>query len=179
MFFCYFSSKISCFIIEGPLWNPPFLVRGRCLNPGWYIYTTFICEYLLNIPKIILKFVKHYYIISHLYICIGIVTNTLYSVQSLSLNGRRGSTDGWRCKIPLHFCCLLLPSGNLQTSFQSSLWRILPVSSSVLMSLIIVLFIVPYRTCQRILRWGHTILISLSSPLLGDHHALLLHSGFD
>ena len=60
-----------------------------------FLVTRFIYEYPLwdsNTPKVILKFVK-YYLISHLYICIDIVTYTLYLIQSLSLNVRRGSTD--------------------------------------------------------------------------------------
>ena len=32
--------------------------------------------------------------------------------------------------------------------------------------------------CQRLLRCGHTIWVSVSLPRLGDHHALQLHSGF-
>ena len=32
--------------------------------------------------------------------------------------------------------------------------------------------------CQKILRCGHTIWVSVSLPWLGDHHALQVHSGF-
>ena len=75
--------------------------------------------------------------------------------------------------------CLPLPSGNLQTPFPPFLDVIFPsllLSSSPSCS-----FHCPLQNsspCQRILRCGHTIWVSVSLPWLGDHHALQLHSGF-
>ena len=60
--------------------------------------------------------------------------------------------------------CLPLPSGNLQTPFQSILWCYLPISSSLFLSL----------SHSLILRCSHTIWVSISSPCL----ALQLHSLF-
>ena len=76
--------------------------------------------------------------------------------------------------------CLPLPSGNLQTPFQFIPWHYLPVSSSDFLSFSL-LSLSPAELsspCQRILRCGHTIWVSISLPWLGDHHALQLHSGF-
>ena len=75
---------------------------------------------------------------------------------------------------------LLLPSGNLQTPFLSYPWCYLPISSSVVLSFLL-LSLSPAELsspCQRILRCGHTIWVSISLPWLGDHHALQLHSEF-
>ena len=76
--------------------------------------------------------------------------------------------------------CLLLPSGNFQTPFLSILWCYLPISSSVFLSFLLLSLSLAEMSspCQRILRCGHTIWVSVSLPWLGDHHALQLHSGF-
>ena len=76
--------------------------------------------------------------------------------------------------------CLPLSSGNLQTPFPSIPWCYLPISSSVFLSfLLLSLYLAELSSpCQRILRCGHTIWVSVSLPWLGDHHALQLHSGF-
>ena len=76
--------------------------------------------------------------------------------------------------------CLPLPSGNLQTPFPSIPWCYLPISSSVFpSSLLLSLSLAELSSpCQKILRCGHTIWVSVSLPWLGDHHALQLHSGF-
>ena len=76
--------------------------------------------------------------------------------------------------------CLPLPSGNLQTPFPSILWCYLPISSSVFLSFLLHLLALAELSspCQRILRCGHTIWVSVSLPWSGDHHALQLHSGF-
>ena len=76
--------------------------------------------------------------------------------------------------------CLPLPSGNLQTPFPSIPWCYLPISSSVFLSFLLLSLSLAELSspCQRILRCGHTIWVSLSLPWLGDHHALQLHSGF-
>ena len=76
--------------------------------------------------------------------------------------------------------CLPLPSGNLQTPFLSILWCYLPISSSVFLSFLLLSLSLAELSspCQRILRCGHTIWVSVSLPWLGDHHALQLHSGF-
>ena len=77
--------------------------------------------------------------------------------------------------------CLPLPSGNLQTQFPSIPWCYLPISSSVFLSFLLLLsvsFAELSSPCQRILRCGHIIWISVSLPWLGDHHAFQLHSGF-
>ena len=76
--------------------------------------------------------------------------------------------------------CLPLPSGNLQTPFLSIPWCYLPIFSSVFLSFLL-LSLSPAELslpCQRILRCGHTIWVSVSLPWLGDHHALQLHSRF-
>ena len=76
--------------------------------------------------------------------------------------------------------CLPLPSGNLQTPFPSIPWCHIPISSSVSLSFLLLLLsaAVLSSPCQRILRCGHTIWVSVSLPWLGDHHALQLHSWF-
>ena len=74
--------------------------------------------------------------------------------------------------------CLPLPSGNLQTPFPSIPWCYLPISSSVSLSFLLLSlsFAELSSPCQRILRCGHTIWVSVSLPWLGDHHALQLDS---
>ena len=76
--------------------------------------------------------------------------------------------------------CLPLPSGNLQTPFPFIPWCYLPISSSVFLSFLpLSLSLAELSSlCQRILRCGHTIWVSVSLPWLGDHHALQLLSGF-
>ena len=76
--------------------------------------------------------------------------------------------------------CLQLPSGNLQTPFPSIPWCYLPISSSAFLSFLLLSLSLAELSspCQRILRCGHTIWVSVSLPWLGDHHALQLHSGF-
>ena len=76
------------------------------------------------------------------------------------------------------FPYLSLPSGNLQTPFLSIPWCYFPISSSVFLSFLL-LSLSPAELsspCQRILRCGHTIWISVLLPRF-DHHALQLHSG--
>ena len=73
--------------------------------------------------------------------------------------------------------CLPLPSGNLQTPFPFILWCYLPISSSVFLSYLL-LSLSPAELCspcQRILRCGYTIWVSVSLPWLGDHHAFQLY----
>ena len=76
--------------------------------------------------------------------------------------------------------CLPLPSGNLQTPFPSISWCYLPISSSVFLSFLLLSLPLAELSspCQKILRCGHTIWVSVSLPWLGDHHALKLDSGF-
>ena len=76
--------------------------------------------------------------------------------------------------------CLLLPSGNLQIPFPSIPWCYLPISSSVFLSFLLLSLSLAELSspCQRILRCGYTMWVSVSLPWLGDHHALQLHSGF-
>ena len=77
--------------------------------------------------------------------------------------------------------CLPLPSGNLQTPFPSIPWcyMYLPISYSVFSFLLLTLSPAELSSpCQRILRCGSTIWVSVSSPWLGDYHALQLHSRF-
>ena len=76
--------------------------------------------------------------------------------------------------------CLPLPSGNLQTPFPSIPWCYFPISYSVFLSFLF-LSLSPAELsspCQKILRCGHTIWVSVSLTWLGDHHALQLHSVF-
>ena len=75
---------------------------------------------------------------------------------------------------------LPLPRGNLQTPFPSTPWCYLPISSSVFLSFLLLSLSLAELSspCQRILRCGHTIWVSVSLQWLGDHHALQLHSGF-
>ena len=76
--------------------------------------------------------------------------------------------------------CLPLPSGNLQTPFPPIPWCYLPISSSVFLSFLLLSLSLAELSspCQRILRCGHIIQVSISLPWLGDHQALQLHSGF-
>ena len=76
--------------------------------------------------------------------------------------------------------CLPLPSRNLQTPFPSIPWCYLPISSSVFLSFLLLSLSLAELSspCQRILRCGQTIWVSVSLPWLGDHHALQLLSGF-
>ena len=78
------------------------------------------------------------------------------------------------------FPCLLLPSGNFQTPFLSFPWCYLPISSSVFLSSLLPLSPAELSLpCLRILRCGHIIWVSVSSPWLGGHYNVLrLHSGF-
>ena len=78
------------------------------------------------------------------------------------------------------FPCLPLPSGNLQTPFPYIPWCYLPISSAVFLSFLLLSLSLAELSspCQRILRCGHTIWVSVSLPWLEDHHALQLHSGF-
>ena len=70
MFLCYFSlPKFYCFINEGPLRKPSFLVRGCCLSfkfltlGGTYIPFLYMSTLRdSNTPKTTLKCVKHYII---------------------------------------------------------------------------------------------------------------------
>ena len=75
--------------------------------------------------------------------------------------------------------CLPLPSGNLQTPFPSIPWGYLPISSSVFLSFLLLLLSPAELSLPflMILRWVHTIWVSVPLPWLGDHHALQLHSG--
>ena len=75
--------------------------------------------------------------------------------------------------------CLPLPSRNLQTPFPKIPWCYLPISSSGFLSYLL-LSLSPAELsspCQRILRCGHTIWVSVSLPWLGNRHALQLHFG--
>ena len=76
--------------------------------------------------------------------------------------------------------CLPLLLGNLQTPFLSIPWCYLPILSSVFLSFLLISLSPAelFSPCQRILRCGHTIWVSVSLPWSGDHHALQLHSGF-
>ena len=65
--------------------------------------------------------------------------------------------------------CLLLPMGNFQTPFLSIPWCYLIISSSVLLSFLFLLLSPAELSspCQKILRFGHTIWVSVSLPWLG------------
>ena len=68
--------------------------------------------------------------------------------------------------------CLPLPSGNLQTPFPSIHWCYLSISYYSVFLSCLLLSLSPAELpspCPRILRFGHTIWVSL--PWLGDHHA--------
>ena len=72
------------------------------------------------------------------------------------------------------FPCPPLPPGNLLTPFLSIIWCYLPISSSVFLSFLL-LSLSPAELsspCQSILRCGHTVWVSVSSPWFGGHHAL-------
>ena len=100
----------------------------------------------------------------------------LISSQSLNLGSRRGTTDDV-ATIPSHPSLSPLPSGNLQTPFQSIPWCYHPISSSVFLSFLL-LSLSPAELSspwQRILRCSHTIWVSVSLPWLGDHPELQLH----
>ena len=105
-------------------------------------------------------------------------TSSHLSSHSLNLGSRRGTTDDV-ATIPFH-PSLQLPSGNLQTPFLSIRWCYLPISSSVFLSFLLISLSPAELSspCQRILRCGHTIWVSVSLPWLGDNHALQLHSRF-
>ena len=61
------------------------------------------------------------------------------------------------------FLCLPLSSGNLQPSFLSIPWCYLPISSSVFLSFLLLSLSAAELSspCQRILRGGHTIWVSV------------------
>ena len=103
----------------------------------------------------------------------------LISSQSLNLGGRRGTTDDVTT-IPFHPSLSSAALRNLQTPFPSIPWCYLPISSSVFLSFLLLSLSLAELSspCQRILRCGHTIWVSVSLPWLGDQHALQLHSGF-
>ena len=78
--------------------------------------------------------------------------------------------------------CLPLPSGNLQTPCLCPFLDVIFPSFLLLFSPSCS-FHCPLQNylCharRSILRCGHTIWVSVSSPRLGDHHVLQLHSGF-
>ena len=100
----------------------------------------------------------------------------LIASQSLNLGAPQITLEQYISTLP----SLPLPSGNLQTLFPSIPWCYLPISSSVFLSSLL-LSPSPAELsspCPRIMRCGHTIWVSVSLPLLGDHHKLQLHSGF-
>ena len=108
-------------------------------------------------------------------------TTSVHLISSQSLNlGRRGTTDDV-ATIPFHPS---LSSAALRESpyipFPSIPWSYLPISSSAFLFFLLLSlsFVELSSPCQRILRCGHTIWVSVSLPWLGDHHALHLHSGF-
>ena len=94
--------------------------------------------------------------------------------RSLNLAGCRGTTYDV-ATIPFH---LSLSSVTLRESPNS-----IPVHSLALSSVFLSLLLLSLSPaelsspCQRILRCGHTICVSVSSPWLGDLNALKLHSG--
>ena len=96
--------------------------------------------------------------------------------QSLNLGGRRGTTDD-AATILFHPS---MSSAALRESPNPIPWCYLPISSSVFLSFLLLLLSPAEMSspCQRILRCGHTIWVSVSLPWLGDHHILQLHSGF-
>ena len=99
-------------------------------------------------------------------------TGDLISSQSLNLGGRRGTTDDV-ATIPFY---LSLSSATLRESPNSIPVHYLMLSSH--------LFCLPLLApvsqslaelsspCQSILRYGHTVWVSVSSPWFGGHHAL-------
>ena len=66
---------------------------------------------------------------------------------------------------------LLLPTENLQTPFLSIPWCYLIISSSIFLSFLIILLppVELSSPCQKILRYGHTIWVSVSLPWLGAY----------
>ena len=102
-------------------------------------------------------------------VCHGPVAN-LISSPSLNHGGSRGTTDDV-ATIPFHPS---LSSAALRESSNSM--SIYSVFFSVLL-----LSLSPaelFSQCQRILRCGHTVWVSVPLPWLGNHHVLRLHSGF-
>ena len=66
--------------------------------------------------------------------------------------------------------CLLLPTGNLQTPFLSIPWCYLIISSVFLSFLFLLLSPAELSSpCQKILRCGHTIWVSISIPWIGAY----------
>ena len=103
-------------------------------------------------------------------------TSHLLSSQSLNLGGCQGTTDDV-ATIPFHPS---LSSAALRESSNPFPIHSLMLSSHVFLSFLL-LSLSPAELslpCQRILRCGHNIWISISLPRLGDHHALQLHSRF-
>ena len=114
-----------------------------------------------------------------LYISIVCIQPHLIPSQSLNLGGRRGTTNDVAA-IPFHPS---LSSAALRESPNPFPVHSLMLSSHLFFCLPLLLapFTVPCRivfACQRILKCGHTICVSVSLSWLGDHHALQLHSGF-
>ena len=94
---------------------------------------------------------------------------------SLHLNPLTSEVVGAPQMTLQQYLSILLPSGNFQTPSPSVPWCYLPISSSVFLSFL-PLTLSPAELsspCQRILRCGHTIWVSVSLP-----YALQLHSGF-
>ena len=107
---------------------------------------------------------------------LNIITSHLSPLTSEVVGAPQMTLQQYLSTLP----CLSLPSGSLQTQFLSISWCYLPISSSVFLSFVL-LSLSPAELsspCQRILRCGHTIWVSVSLPCLGDHHALQFHSGF-
>ena len=99
------------------------------------------------------------------------------SHYALTYSGHRGS-HRWRCNNTFPF--LLSLSAALGESPNTIPWCYLPIPSTVFLSFLLLSLSSAELSlpCQRILRCGHTIWISVSLPWLEGHHALQLHSGF-
>ena len=102
---------------------------------------------------------------------VRVETLTLISSKSLNLDGHWGTTVDV-ATIPFH---LSLSSAALRESSTSIQVHSL-VLSFLLTSSPSCYFHCPLQDCFRHVRCGHTIWVSVSSPCLGGHHALQLHS---
>ena len=126
------------------------------LTPAWFVMTVMhVCAFYFEFALDIIPSDDSSHLISHL------------SPLTLEVVGAPQMTFQQYISI---LPCLPLPSGNLQTTFPSTPWYYLAISSSVFLSFVLLLLSHAELSspCQRILRCGHTIWVSVSLPWLGS-----------
>ena len=152
--------------------QPVFQWPQPCLCP---VFDPFLCQNI-NMQYIILKLISSTINILILFLPEFHLSSHLSSLTLEVVGASQMTLQQYLSILP----CLPLPSGNCQTPFSSIPWCYLPISSSVFLSFLLLSLSLAELSspCQRILKCGHTIWVSVSLLRLGDHHALQLHSGF-